>query len=287
MKTAIVIFTKVPQEGQTKTRLTEERGGIFSAKEAKDFYEASLLDVMDSCIRAQSGDLYICYNLNGDRNYLQQLIQSNFDSGAVREIFQDQGGTFDQAMQYAFDYIFRKGGEDRLAEGAIIVGGDSPCLQAATVKEAVKKLELLALSNKALECMERYSGNTKSAAFKPAIGASIIESIDQEGGFNLIGYTYTTPFNFNGVFYNQDGVTALDMVAKKAAEKNIPLALVEMVPDVDLPVDVASLIPVLNTLIQVEKFDPNITAPKRTIKFLQDFGFQTVATANSYEATRF
>jgi len=291
MKTAIIIFTKVPQAGQTKTRLTEERGGIFSPQEAKEFYEASLIDVINSCLRAQSGDLYICYNLNGDKEYLQKLLQSNFNPGAVREIFPDQGGTFDQAMQYAVDYVFRKGQEGRLADGVIIVGGDIPSLQAVTIKEAVKKLEYLALSQDALECGRKYfpavySGTAKPVAGKPTIGAAIIESIDQEGGFNLIGYTYTTPFDFHGVFYNQDGFTALDMIARKAAEKNIPLGLVDMVPDVDLPVDLASLIPVLNTLIQAEKFDPDITAPKRTIKFLQDFGFQTVATADKYEARR-
>ncbi len=281
MKTAIVIFTKVPKEGETKTRLTVERGGIFTPREAKDFYEASLLDVIDSCIAARSGELYICHNSSGDQEYLRRLLQVTSDPQAVRQIFRDQGGTFDQGMQYAFDYIFQDRSEEQAFEGAIIVGGDNPCLQPATIREAVRKLEGLAASKEAAACVKKY-GNPNQAT----VGAALIESIDQEGGFNLIGYTYSTPFNFNGVFYNQDGITALDMIALKAAEKGIPIGLVEMVTDVDLPVDIASLMPVLNTLRLAEKFDPSVMAPKRTIKFMQDFGFHTVATPERYEAGR-
>jgi len=73
MRNAVVIFTKVPKAGETKTRLTIDRGGIFTPEEAKQFYEASLLDVVDQCIASACCDVYICYNHSGDRCYLEQI----------------------------------------------------------------------------------------------------------------------------------------------------------------------------------------------------------------------
>jgi len=283
LNTAVVIFTKVPKEGQTKTRLTIDKGGIFTPHEAKAFYEASLLDVIDSCIAAGCGDLYICQNQGGDQAYLQQLLQAVSNPQAVREIFKDQGGTFDQGAQYAFDYIFKSGGEDRLADSVIIVGGDNPAIRPATLQEAVKKLETMAAGERALQCAWEYSQNKQT---KPETGAAMIVSIDQEGGFNLIGYTYNTPFSFDGVFYNQDGVTALDMIALKAAERQIPLSIVEMIPDVDLPTDLASFLPVLNILALAEQYDETIVLPKRTMRFLKGLGLKTTATAHFYGIMR-
>ncbi|CQR73420.1 2-phospho-L-lactate guanylyltransferase [Sporomusa ovata DSM 2662] len=271
MRNAIVIFTKVPKIGDNKTRLTTERGGILTVEEAKEFYEASLLDVIDSCIAANCGDVYICQNLNGDKDYLNQLIESTFGKEAIKEIFTDEGRSFDQGMQYAVDYIFKDGSGQRLADSVFIMGGDIPSLQPSTIREAVKKLELIASGPQAFTCVKQ------TEIVNPTIGAGIIESVDQEGGFNLIGYTYSTPFSFNGVFYNPDGVTALDMIAFKAAEHTIPIMLVEMIPDIDLPVDLASFLPVLNTLKIVQQYDSNIMLPKRTIRYLEELGLQTTA----------
>lgn len=271
MQNAVVVFTKVPKAGETKTRLTIDRGGIFTPEEAKEFYEACLLDVIDSCIASRCCDVYICQNEGGDSEYLQKIISTLAEPNEIKAIFKDQGGTFDQGMRYAADYILRNGQLDRLADSVFIVGGDSPCLQASNIREAVKKLEELAASEKGLACAKTISDSA------PRIGAGIVESIDQEGGFNLIGYTCATPFDFNGVFYNQDGITALDMIVVKAAEHQIPISLIEMIPDIDLPGDLASLIPVLNTLRIVEKFDSNYILPKRTDKILLDFGITTIA----------
>lgn len=268
MKNAIVIFTKVPKAGETKTRLSTERGGILTMEEAAEFYEASLLDVIEACIAAKCCDVYICHNVKGDKENFSKLIEAEFGKNAVKEIFTDQGQSFDQGMQYAVNYIFKDGSDQRLADSVFIAGGDIPSLQPSAIQEAVQKLEVL------------VTRSTCEKETKPAdlvIGAGIIESIDQEGGFNLIGYTYTTPFSFDGVFYNSDGVTALDMIAIIAEKHNIPMKLVEMIPDVDLPGDLASLLPVLNTLKVVQHYDADVKLPKRTIHFLEKLGLQTSA----------
>lgn len=270
MRNAIVVFTKVPKVGHTKTRLTEERGGILTPEESKDFYEASLLDVLDACTAAACGDVYICYDQYGDRDYLQQLITQTARPHLITEIFPDEGRTFDHGMQYAADYILKNGYKDRLADSVMILGGDIPSLQPTTIREAFVKLKLLAFSPAANDCAvakEEAAG----------IGAAIVESADQECGFNIIAFTCTTPFNFHEVFYNPNGITALDMVAIKAAENKIPISLVDMLPDVDLPVDLASLIPVVKTLQLAEKHDPTLIAPQRTINFLESLGFEAIA----------
>ena len=109
------------------------------------------------------------------------------------------------------------------------------------------------------------------------MGPAMVVSADQECGYNILGYTCTTPFNFEGVFYNRDGVTALDMVTYKAAEQNIPLAILEIVPDVDVPVDLAGFISVVKVIQLAEKHDTSVVSPKRTIKFLETMGLEASA----------
>lgn len=271
MRNAIVVFTKVPKAGETKTRLTIDRGGIFTPEEAKEFYEACLLDVIDNCVASRCCEVYICYNQGGDGNYLKLLLETITEPESIKGIFSDEGGSFDHAMQYAADYIMKEGAPERLADSILIVGGDMPCLQPATIQAAVEKLEIIASSQKALDCAKSRAG------CKSNIGAAIIESADQAGGFNIIGYTCTTPFNFDGVFYNQEGITVLDMVMRKALESNIPLSLVEVVLDIDTPEDLGGLIPVMHTLQLAQQYDATVVSPKRTINFLRKMGIESTA----------
>lgn len=277
MRNALVVFTKVPRTGATKTRLTIDRGGILTPEEARALYEACLLDVLDACVASDSGDLVICHDQDGDRAYLEHLLGGMSDPGAVTEITADQGGTFDQCMQYAADYIFKDGGEDRLADTMMIIGGDLPGLQPAVVRKAARKLQQLAASAAGRAAI---AGPDYLAA---GVGAAIVESACQEGGFSIIGYTYNTPFKFDGVFYNMNGVTALDALANKAIEQGIPLGVVEMVPDVDIPADLGSLLPVLHILQHAARYDTAIKLPKRTIKILSELGLQSTSTVPQCE----
>ena len=110
-----------------------------------------------------------------------------------------------------------------------------------------------------------------------AIGAALVEGACQEGGFSLVGMTCTTNFDFYSVFYNLSGITALDMLATKAIQDDLPLAYVEEVPDIDIPVDLASQLPMLRVIEHAAKFDPSITVPHRTIQILNEMGIESVA----------
>lgn len=267
MRNAIVVFTKVPKAGDSKTRLTTDRGGILTTEEAKEFYIASLLDVVDCCVSSKSCDVYLCYNKGGDRSYLNTLLETVADAHAIKGVFPDNGGTFDKGMQYAVDYILKNGAPSRLADTVLIVGGDVPTLQQETIRKAVRTLETLA----------SLDSNSRAGDGESSVGAAMVVSADQECGFNILGYTCTTPFDFDGVFYNQEGVTALDMVTYKAMEKCIPFAMLEIVPDVDVPVDLAGFISVVKVMQLAEKYDTSVLLPKRTIKVLEELGLEASA----------
>jgi len=267
LRNAVVVFTKVPESGKTKTRLTSERGGILTPEEAKEFYEASLLDVIDCCISSACCDVYICYDAEGDASYLKKVLGFVAAPDIIKGVFPDQGGTFDKGMQYASDYILRSAERERRADAVMIVGGDMPSLQPDILREAFAKLEKLATLKKCGFSMEKES----------CIGPAMVVSADQECGFNLLAYTYTTPFNFDGVFYNPDGVTALDMISVKALEQNIPLGMLKIVPDIDVINDFAGFISLVKIMQISKKHDSTLLLPKRTINVLEMLGLEATA----------
>ncbi|MFA6808827.1 MAG: DUF2064 domain-containing protein [Eubacteriales bacterium] len=274
MKKAVMVFTKVPKAGDVKTRLTEKRGGILTPEEANDLYIACMLDVVDACIEActeaTDSDMWICYNKDGDRAYLDTLLAKVDHPEKIVGVFPDEGGHFNECMQYATDNILKSGEKNRLADGLLIIGGDLPSIQPGIVIDALNKLDSLSESEAGKKVALKNQAGSE-------IGASIVEGACQEGGFSIIGFTCSTPFDFTDVFYNLTGTTALDMLLDKATEGKIPFAPVEMVPDIDIPVDLASSIPVLRGIELAAKYDSTIFIPKRTVAVLEEMGITSVA----------
>lgn len=272
MKKVVLVFSKVPKAGEVKTRLTEARGGILTPEESSALYEACLLDVIDVCLSVDEADVWICYNQGGDRSYLDSLLVQVENPLKIAGVFSDQGGSFDECMQYATDYVLKSGSEERVADGFILIGGDLPTIQPHVLEDALSKLEKLSIS----ESGQKVALGEVSRDGQ-RIGAALVEGACQEGGFDLVGLTCTTDFNFSEVFYNSVGITALDMLIIKADTEKIPFAFVEMVPDVDLPVDLAGLMPVLHAIELAAVNDTAVSVPKRMITFLKDMGLQSFA----------
>lgn len=272
MRNAIVVFSKVPKLGKTKTRLTTDKGGIMTDEEALAFYEGCVLDVINVCTAAQCGDVWICYNQDGDSEYLESFLARTADKAQICGTFADKGGSFDDCIQYAADYILKNGAADRIADSVMIVGGDIPSLQPEMLQSAYAKMAKLARSEAGLAVAAR------TAQSEGPIGAAIVEGACQEGGFSIIGFTCETPFDFHKVFYNMDGITALDMLVAKAKDKNIPLATVAMAPDVDIPIDLASMIPVLKALQLSASYDDSVMVPVNTIEIMEKIGLESCTT---------
>ena len=262
MRKAIVAFTKIPEEGKSKTRLTESRGGFFTPQEANVLYEAMILDVIDCCIEAAGSEhkFWICHDKDGDSQRFRDFLRKNVrEFTKISGIYCDEGGSFDECMQFAADYMFSEGVEQRIADGIIIVGGDLPTMQPGSLKAALQKLESLSAV--------RENGRP---------GSAMVAAACQDGGFSLVGYTYATPFNFNGVFYNTDGLTALDVLVDKAAKASIPFGIVEAMADIDVPNDLGSMIPVLRALELAAAYDTSIMTPERTLSVIREMGLTAV-----------
>lgn len=266
MKSAVLIFTKVPKAGKIKTRLTIEEGGIFTPEEACELYEACLLDVIDCCIAANAGDVFLCYDKDGDVEVLKKLIAKTNSPESIKDIYPDQGGSFDVCIQYAADKILKKGQADRLADSVLIIGGDMPTLQPSTVQAGVQRIEILANSTAGKECAIKGTAAGD-------LGAAIVEGPCQEGGFSIAGFTCTTPFDFHGVFYNSVA-PALVLMLEKAMEKQIPFGYIDNTPDMDFPVDVAGMLPSLQVIKYAAQFDSRVMPPRRLIALTEEMGLQ-------------
>ncbi|NLO97487.1 MAG: DUF2064 domain-containing protein [Peptococcaceae bacterium] len=279
MKKALLVFTKVPKVGEVKTRLTEAKGGILTPEEANSLYESCMLDVIDVCLSIDEADLWICYNREGDRSYLDSILAGVSNPQKIAGVFPDQGDHFNERIQYAADYILRDGKEDRLADAVLIIGGDLPCLQPHIINDALSKMEKLSSSEAGQKAACR-----KIKVNGSWLGACLVEGACQEGGYSLVGFTCATPFNFEKMFYNLDGITALDMLVNKAEANQIPLAVLEMVPDIDIPVDLASMMPLLRALVTAAKTDPTLMVPRRTMECLERIGLQAVTLPSIRES---
>ncbi|MGI9952691.1 DUF2064 domain-containing protein [Moorellaceae bacterium AZ2] len=276
MRIGIVLFTKVPVRGRIKTRLCISHGGILTEEEAEELYTACLLDVCEACIAAAADpevDLWICHDQEGDRQKILDLLQKTSAPARFRDVFSDRGGTFDDRMQYAAEWVLQGEGGKPLDDGVVIIGGDLPSLQPATLRMAVERLRVLSQTEHGLAAAAGPSG----AGERGPLGAALVVGPCQEGGFSVVGLTKATPFDFYGVFYNPGGRTALDMLVDKAAAASIPLAVLDTVPDVDIPTDLASIIPVLRALELAGRTDPAITVPRRTLDLIRRLGFESVA----------
>lgn len=279
MKRAIVVFTKVPKAGEVKTRLTEARGGILTPEESNALYEACLLDVINASLTIENAEVWICYNKAGNRPYLDQLLTKLECPEKIAGFFPDEGGSFDDCMQFAVDYMLKEKDGARRAEGILIVGGDLPSMQPGILSDSFAKMERMSASRAG-----------KAAALDQhnpvPVGAALVEGACQEGGFSIVGMTCSTPFDFYHVFYNTQGMMALDMLVNKAESRQIPFAVVEEVPDIDIPVDLASSMPVLRALELAARYDAGVKIPKNTLNFLRDTGLEAVAIPPVREAVQ-
>lgn len=256
MAHALVVFTKVPAEG-VKTRLTVEEGGILEKEEAVNLYRSCLKDVLLACEkgitqwnkeRENKIDLLLCYRHEDDLAVLLSFLDEvNLEVDV--SVFADKGQSFDQRMQSASDEAFKRG-----YDSCLISGGDLPTFSPDFVKESFSVLEKL---------------NSEKGA--------LVTAACQEGGFSLVGFTQNTPFNFEGVFYNREGITAMDMLVDKVEEKTIPLGVLPLLMDIDLPVDLASLIPLVRALYLAHQSDQSVWFPRHFLFFLEEVGLSSMA----------
>ncbi len=272
-KQALLLFSKPPIPGMVKTRLTEANGGFLTPEQAAGFFKLCLFDVCEASMIAlqelqSEKDALSSEDPSADTFQYDFFISttpaSNLD--LVKETFEsagpwpmeityitDAGATFDDHFDDAFQQIFARG-----YESIVSVGGDIPTMPKSHVTQAFQWLEY----------------------FQDRGTPGIVMAPCQECGTSLVGFSYNTPVNHQGVYYNLDGVPALDAYMAKIKEKDLPVAYFSPVADIDDKTDLAHAVSCMYAIEQAGKYQPEIYVPRRVLAWVRLMGIQVATPPN-------
>lgn len=266
-KNVLLLFSKLPEPGLVKTRLTAERGGMLTAEDASRLYEAMLLDVVAACLAAfdactrrlasegtaDAYELVVSTAPAANADAMRTLLEREFGplEGDVTfpiRVITDAGTSFDAHYNDAFEQCWDAG-----ADCILSMGADMPAL---TVDDVVRGFAAL----HELEHMDC---------------GGIVMAPDQEMGVSIVGWTRGTDFDHDGVFYNPSGLTVLPAYVDKARAANLPAIYLPPVPDVDTMADLMHNITLVDALDYCTRFDGG-HAPQRTLAMLRELGCDEV-----------
>ncbi|MCE3242695.1 MAG: hypothetical protein K0Q83_3202 [Deltaproteobacteria bacterium] len=125
-RNALVILTKVPQPGQSKTRLVPP----LSYAEAADLARALLLDQLQNLATFGGARLFIAFTPETAAGFFDGFIAQGFTCFAQR------GQSLGERMSHAFEHLFAS----RFAN-VILIGSDLPALPVRFFQQAYAWLE--------------------------------------------------------------------------------------------------------------------------------------------------
>ena len=264
-KNTVLLFSKLPEVGKVKTRLTTLKDGWFEPEVASVLYHCMLFDVVEIICAAMAdleaaepaGDVRDTYELvisTAPARNLEPMRTLFADAGTwPREItfIFDEGADFDEHYNHAFEQCWERG-----ADCILSMGADMPALTKADVKFGFEQLHRL--------------------DDKP--GGGIVLAPDQEMGVSVVGWTRNTDFSHTGVFYNQTGLTVLPAYIEKARNDDLPVLWLPPIPDVDTMADFYHNVTLVEALNYSARFD-DICPPWRTAQALEEMGFSQIFVA--------
>ncbi len=265
-KNVVLLFSKLPEVGLVKTRLSILKDGLFPPETACELYECMLLDVVE-IIGSALVDLETEAAASDDevRDTYELVISTTpaenaepmralFAQGewpVIPTVIVDEGASFDEHYNHSFEQCW-----DRGADCILSMGADMPALTKADVRFGFQQLHRLC----------------------DVPGGGIVIAPDQEMGVSVIGWTRDTAFSHDGVFYNQDGLTVLPAYIKKARMAGLPALWLPSIPDVDTMPDFVHNVTLVHSLCYCADFD-DICPPHRTAEKLIDLGFREIIVA--------
>ncbi len=269
-KHALVLFTKSPQAGTTKTRLTKKHGGSLTEHEAANLYQAMMLDVatvafqaLEMCRQTAANDkstdewdFLISCTPESEKPKLQAIFKVEFPNADDIRYIIDRGSSFDEHFNDHYQQLFNMG-----YYSVVCIGGDLPTISPEFIQRAFRWLD--------------YIGTQSDK------GAMVLAPC-QEGGVSLVGLTADASMDFTGVFYNMQGIAALEAIISVAAARQIPVALLETLADIDHPQDLAHAMSLIHAMAYASYSQPGITVPRRTMDWIQQMGL-VVRTATDDE----
>lgn len=264
-KNTVLLFSKLPEPGLVKTRLTTLKDGIFAPEVASVLYHCMLFDVVEIICAALSDlegmqdadgvhDTYDLVISTAPARNLEPMRALFRDAGEwPREIefIVDEGASFDEHYNHAFEQAWERG-----ADCILSMGADMPALTKADIKFGFEQLHKL----------------------DGVPGGGIVLAPDQEMGVSVVGWTRVTDFSHTGVFYNPTGLTVLPAYIAKARELGLPALWLPPIPDVDTMADLYHNITLVEALNYCAEHD-DICPPWRTAQALSEIGFSQIYVA--------
>lgn len=256
-----------------KTRLTVEHGGFLSPEQAAEFFKRSLYDVTEMAMNALyllqlENDELVAKDPSADKITYDffisttpaenvQLMKDLFDEigpwPMEIHFLTDRGSTFDDHFDDAFKQIFDLG-----YEHIVSIGADIPTMPKSHITQAFQWLD--------------YFQSQGTPGF--------VQAPCQECGTSLVGFSYNTPINHQGVYYNMTGKPALDAYVEKLVEKDIPSAYFSPIADVDERTDLAHAISCMRAIKEAAKYQPDLFVPQRVLDWVDWMGIKVSTPPN-------
>lgn len=267
-KNVVLLFSKVPEVGLVKTRLTVLKDGIFAPEVASALYHCMLFDVVEIICAAMSRleeracavdpatgeeirdtyELVISTTPAANVEVMRKLFADAGQWPRELVMIADEGASFDEHYNHAFEQTWERG-----ASCILSMGADMPAL---TVNDVIAGFDAL----HKLDGVE---------------GGGIVLAPDQEMGVSVIGWTRETDFDHSGVFYNEEGLTVLPAYIRKAQRLGLPALYLPPIPDVDTMADLRHTVTLVEALNYCAPHDGN-TPPWRTADALEQMGWSEV-----------
>lgn len=124
-KNALIIFTRVPVEGQTKTRLMP----YFTPKQCKELHICFLKDIAKMCEETDE-DLFVCHTPEDKNHVLHDIF------GTKAQYFLQTGDDLGTRMYRAIETVLRKG-----YKACVLIGTDVPEVQSKDIRQAFEILK--------------------------------------------------------------------------------------------------------------------------------------------------
>ena len=271
-KHALLVFTKPPLPGVVKTRMTTEYGGFFTMKQAADFYRfcffdvcemgmTSLAELQDENDRLVAADPdadkvtydFFCSTTPADSlEPMKKLFTTPYRWPKEPHFIVDRGSSFDAHFNDAFNQLFAMG-----YESVVSIGGDLPTMPKSHIKGAFQWLD----------------------HFQSIGKPGFVCAPCQECGTSLVGYSYNTPIDHTGIYYNMEGRPALDGYIERLQGTDIPSAYFEPVADIDVVDDLGHAVSCMKAIREAAKYQDRFI-PRRTLAWCELLGIRSYAEPN-------
>lgn len=207
---ALIIFTRIPVPGETKTRLMP----YFTPKQCAKLHSCFLKDIAVMCKKAEA-DVYICYTggtsaVQGEFHHICDAPE--YEAGVLRRIFGECAGYFPQEgedlgqrMYQAIAQVLARG-----YKSCVLIGTDVPQVRCKDIHQAFDILK------------------TKDIVLGPTA----------DGGYYLVGMKTARKEVFEKQTYGHGSV--LDNTIRSLEERNLSVGLGKRHCDIDTREDIAA-----------------------------------------------